>query len=303
MAEGGDVATNGGRREQRIGLALSGGTLKAAAHIGVIEALMHLGIRPDAVAGTSAGALIASLYAHGHTPASMRRLSRKFSLFQLFDYGFPIVSSLVQLLRYRMGISLAGGQLPAAQGLLAGGKLERFIARALARRTAILPFYIIATDLYSGRPITFSNDPVAIRSGQAVRCGHVPRTIAASCALPAIFSPVSIGPHLLVDGAFRHYVPVQVLQDAGCEKIIAVNLYQLDDQWRPETLVHVLVRSFEIMLQETIDNDTASADVVLIEPDTRNMSWIAVHQLSRCIEAGRTATYGKKEEIWHLLQS
>lgn len=285
----------------RVGLALSGGTLKAAAHIGVIEALAELGIRPHVVAGTSAGSLVTSLYAHGFSPAQMKQLTNRFSLWSLVQYGFPVLSSAVTVMSRRLGWRYLSRLVPPGQGLLSEKRLERYVRKALHRRTARIPYYIIATDLLSGNPITFSNETEAIERGLAERLTDPARTVAASCALPGVFSPVKLDGYLLVDGAFRHYVPVKILQEMGCTQIIAVNLYQLDEDWQPDTLVHVLVRSFEILLRESIDNDTDSNDVVLLEPNVKNMTWFSVSQFNSCIEAGRQCVLENKSALLNLL--
>lgn len=292
-----------GDSRPKIGLALSGGTLKAAAHIGVIQQLTEMGIRPDMVAGTSAGALIASLHAHGYSPAAMIQLANRFSLWSLVDYGFPLISSAMNVLRYRLGWPARPRRLVAAQGLLAGRKLERYVAAALRRRTARIPYYLIATDLSTGLPVTFSNDAQAIQRGIARPCPQLAKAVTASCSLPGMFSPVAIDDLVLVDGALRHYVPVQILKDCGCTKIIAVNLYQLDDGWVPETMVHVLIRSFEILLQESIDNDVHTSDVVLLEPNLHNMSWFSVGELPQCIAAGRAVVQAHEAMLEALIRT
>lgn len=290
------------RERPKIGLALSGGTLKAAAHIGVIEQLAKMNIVPDVVAGTSAGSFIATLYAHGYTPTMMKQLSRHFSILRLVDYGFPLLSSALNVVRYRLGMTIKHKTVKSAQGLLAGHKLERYVRSSLGKTTPKIPYYVIATDLKTGSPIVFSNDTLSLQSGHALPFTNPAKAVTASCALPGIFSPVEMDDYLLVDGAFRDYVPVKVLQEAGCDKIIAINLYQLEDNWYPLTIAHVLVRSFEILLMESIDTDLASLNnVVIIEPDTKNMSWFSVKELPHCIEYGRRAVEEKAEEILNML--
>lgn len=231
----------------------------------------------------------------------LERLSQRFSLWQLVDYGFPLLSSGLNLVLNRFGIHSAFHRSRAARGLLAGRKLEQYIRRALGRQSARLPYYVIATDLVTGNPVTFSNDAEAISSGRARLCEDLPKAVAASCALPGVFSPVEMDDFVLVDGAFRHYVPVQVLLDAGCTSIIAVNLYQLESNWSPETIAHVLVRSFDILLKESIDNDVGSPSVVLVEPNTKHMTWYSVNEFKHCIESGRQAVRAKADEIRTLV--
>lgn len=292
------------RATHRIGIALSGGTLKAAAHIGVLAGLEELGITPYRIAGTSAGAFVASMYAHGHTTADLLDLIRHFPGASLFDYGFPLVSSLFNLWWYKFPSQLRGRALHLPRGLLRGKKLEKYFRSQLEGRSSNLPYFVIATDLLSGEPVVYTNDTQAISQGFAIPMGEdVAKAVLGSCSIPGIFTPVHLGDHLLVDGAFRHYVPVEVLRQAGCNKIIAVNLYSIQENWQPETFVHVLARSFEILIQESIDGDVEVPDIVVLKPDVENPSWISFDKMEACVAYGKKAVLDEENLIRKLVSS
>ena len=289
----------------RIGLALSGGTLKAAAHIGVLQALEKLNIRPDFIAGTSAGAFVGTLYAHGYTIPELRRLVDRFPGPSLFDYGFPLLSSLYNLLRLRLGLrgGVAQNFLPLPRGLLLGNRLQSYFRRSLGARSARLPYAIVATDLYSGSPVVFSNDNKLIESQGATCITDVVSCLRGSCALPGVLTPVSLEKWLLVDGALRHYVPVEVLRQAGCDKIIVVNLNRLESAWQPTTLINVLTRSFDILLEETIEDDLAGEDVFLLQPDVSQVTWVSFSELHACLNAGRTVVEQQRDALIRFLHA
>ncbi|MCL6547491.1 MAG: patatin-like phospholipase family protein [Alicyclobacillus sp.] len=284
-----------------MGLALSGGMLKAAAHVGVLAALEQAGIRPDAIAGTSAGSFVAALYAHGCRPAELRQLIRNFPGLRLLDYGFPLATSLLGWMRRRLSPWQWNSAPSLPGGLLQGRKLIRYFRDTLADRRPRHPYYVVATDLLSGRPVVFSNDLSAQRRGIAVPAPDLPLAVAGSCAVPGILTPVRVDPWLLVDGALRHYVPVDILRQVGCTKIIAVNLYRLDPRWRPETFVHVLARSFEILLQESIDNEMEGGDLFVLEPKVNHMTWLSFSELQACMQAGEESVRRRKGELAHFL--
>ncbi|MCL6442685.1 MAG: patatin-like phospholipase family protein [Alicyclobacillus sp.] len=285
-----------------MGVALSGGTFKAAAHIGVLAALEQLGVTPHCLAGTSAGSFVAALYAHGYSTREMQEMVKHFSGWPLVDYGFPILSSLLQLARHRwLKTPAAPNLIPS--GILRGQRLQRYFASALQDRAPVRPFYIVATDLISGKPVVFSNDEEAIAQRIAHFPSNIASAVAASCALPGIFRPVPIGQWVLIDGAFRHYVPVEILRMVGCDKIIAVNLYHLDSSWRPETILHVLVRSFEILLQETIDNDVEGRDLITLQPLHGQSSWSSFASMSACLRAGRMCVWNQRNRIAEFLRT
>ncbi len=244
-----------------IGLVLSGGSLKAAAHIGAIHALHSLGITPNMVAGTSAGALVAALYAHGYTFEELSALVADFPGQKLLDYGFPLSMYMRhRLARYVPARWQSKWQTDDIAGLFKGERLRRYISGLLTNRRPVMPFYVVSTDLLSGNPVVFSNNERSIKALQAYPITDLARSVLASCALPGIFQPVRLGSWLLVDGAIRHYAPVHVLRQAGCQHIIVINLHVLKEDWRPDHIVDVLTRSFEVMLRETIEDDTMGPD-------------------------------------------
>jgi len=279
---------------RKIGLALSGGTLKSVAHIGVIDALNELGIHPTHVAGTSAGSLIATLYAHGYSDSDFKELYTHFSLWRIIDYGFPVASSLWTWSVSHFHKSLNSNP---PHGVIRGKRLQKFFREMVGDRPDQIPYYIIATDLISGNPVVFSNDKEAIEKRDAQAIGDLATCITGSCALPGVFSPVAIDKWLLTDGAFRHYVPVEVLRKAGCTTIIAVNLYKLKPNWRPLTAIHVLARSYEILLQQSIEDETQGDDVLLLTPQVDSTVNVSYRNLHTYVHAGKRSVYEKSREL------
>ncbi len=287
--------------KHRLGLALSGGTLKATAHVGVLSALHSLGIYPDCVAGTSAGAFVAALYAHGYSPEELIRMVRRFPGPSLLDIGFPLSSSLYTTVWYRLHRHGAKDTYRVPTGLLRGDKLYRYFRRKFKGRTAVLPYFITSTDLISGQPVTYSNDPEALAKGLAEPIPDTALCVRGSCSLPGVFTPVKIGRRVLVDGAFRHYVPVEILRNAGCTKIIAVNLYRLQKNWRPASIVHVLARSYDILLKESVDDDVSGPGTVVLEPDVNHLSWISFKDMESGVTVGRNTVFDHAEKLYALL--
>lgn len=276
----------------RLGIALSGGTLKAATHIGVLSALEQAGIVPDCIAGTSAGSLVGALYAHGYRHTDFQRLLRDFPGIRLVDYGFPFLSSVFSWTMHKMMPKRLQSVPVVPNGLVRGQKFIQYISDLIENKPSNIPYFIVATDLISGHPVVFHNSAPFESRHHAVQIEDLPRTIAGSCALPGIFTPVKLPPYELVDGAFRHYVPVTVLREFGCRKIIAVNLYRLPPSFEPTTIVDVLIRSFDILLRESIDNDLEShTDLYVIEPDLSQIRWHAFSDMKKCVYIGTRIVY------------
>ncbi|MBZ8143805.1 esterase, partial [Rubrivivax gelatinosus] len=182
-------------RPPRVGLALGGGAARGFSHIGVIQVLEENGIRPDLVAGTSAGSLVAALYASGKTGAELGMLAMTMDEGAITDWAFP------------------------GRALLRGEALARYVREHTGGRAIEqmrLPLGIVATDLDSGAAILFQRGD----TGTAVR---------ASSAVPAVFQPVTIGGREYVDGGLVSPVPVRFARQMGAELVIAIDISAVPD--------------------------------------------------------------------------
>lgn len=174
-----------------IGLALGSGSARGWAHIGIIEGLEAIGVRPQVVAGTSIGALVGAVYVSG----------------QLSEF-----SSWVQALSARDVFKLM--DLSFSGGMVKGEKLFGFF-EANHRNPNIEEleqrYVSVATEMKTGREIWITKGPIL----PAAR---------ASCALPGIFPPVKHRETWMLDGGLVNPVPVSPCRALGADVVIAVNL-------------------------------------------------------------------------------
>lgn len=173
----------------KIGLCLSGGGARGAAHLGVIQALAEFDIYPNAVSGTSAGALIGILYCSGMSMDDMLAFSRKGGLMRTLKFGIP-----------DRGI----GNLNFLEKLLKNNIKQRNFEELEKE------LFVTATNLMQGRAETFSSGPLI-------------EAVLASCAIPLVFSPIEFGGNIYVDGGTMDNFPVDPLLDK-MDYIIGVNL-------------------------------------------------------------------------------
>jgi NTE family protein len=238
----------------RIGLALGGGAARGFAHIGVIQALEDSGLRPDLVVGTSAGSLVAALYASGKTAAELVQLADAMDESSITDWAFP------------------------GRGLIRGEALARFVRQHTAGKSIeqmVLPLGIVATDLDSGAPILFQRgDP-----GVAVR---------ASSAVPAVFQPVRIGTREYVDGGLVSPVPVRFARQMGADLVIAVDISAAPEGNATGDAMRMLLQTFAIMGRSINGFELRDADVVL-RPRLPGVSGADFAARKRVIQAGREA--------------
>ena len=186
----------------KIGLALGSGAARGWAHIGVIQALEELGIKIDVVAGCSIGAYVGAAYTSG-------------KLNELAEWVESLTEWQVFAL---MGVGFNRG------GLVSGSKVFKALQDNFAYddfKQLNKPFAVVATDLYSGREIDFSQ-------------GSVIDAVRASCAIPGLFPPVNVNNRWLVDGAVVNPVPVNLCRRLGADIVFAINL---SADFRPQSLL------------------------------------------------------------------
>ena len=241
-------------RPPRIGLALGGGAARGFAHIGVIQVLEENGLRPDLVVGTSAGSLVAALYATGRSGAELGVLAESMDESAVTDWAFP------------------------GRGLIRGEALAKYVRDHTGGRNIEqmrMPLGIVATDLDSGDAILFRRgDP-----GVAVR---------ASSAVPAVFQPVRIGLREYVDGGLVSPVPVRFARQMGAELVIAVDISAAPEGSATGDAMRMLLQTFSIMGRSINRFELRDADVVL-RPRLAGVSGTDFSARKRSIQAGREA--------------
>jgi NTE family protein len=221
----------------KIGLALGGGAARGFAHIGVIKVLEANGIKPDFIVGTSAGAVVGSLYASGLNGFQLQNMALQIKEDELTDWALP------------------------NRGVLKGEALQDFINKAVANRPIeklAIPFGAVATDLGTGEMVVFRRG----NTGMAVR---------ASSTVPGVFQPTTINGHEYVDGGLTSPVPIQAARDLGADFVIAVDISQTPRRGKADGMMSELLQTFTIMGNAIKRHELAEADVV-IRPQTANVA-------------------------------
>jgi NTE family protein len=216
--------------------------------------LEEAGIRPDLVVGTSAGSLVAALYASGKSGAEMATLAQGMDETAITDWSFP------------------------GRGLIRGEALARYVREQTGGRTIEqmqLPLGIVATDLDSGAPILFQRGD----TGAAVR---------ASSAVPAVFQPVRIGSREYVDGGLVSPVPVRFARQMGAELVIAVDISSAPEGNPTGDALRMLLQTFAIMGRSISHFELRDADVVL-RPSMSGIAGTDFSSRLRVVQAGRAA--------------
>ena len=259
----------------RIGLALGGGAVKGFAHIGVIKMLEAQGIQIDFITGTSAGSVVAAIYASGMSGLEMNRMALKMDEAMIADWALPFGT--------RFG------------GWLKGEALEKYINRLVKQKPIEqmhIPLGIIATDLASGKPILFRRG----NTGQAVR---------ASCSIPGVFQPVTISGRQYVDGGLVAPVPVTYVKQMGATFVIAVNISADPSNQAVSGQASMLLQTTAIMGQSINKTELAQADVVITPslPFVKGSDFTARNEAILAGEQAAQAAMPLLREKLHLTQT
>ncbi|MFN4183860.1 MAG: patatin-like phospholipase family protein [Hyphomonas sp.] len=282
----------------KVALVLSGGGALGLSHVGAIQELEAMGIRPDIVVGTSMGAVIGGLYAAGLSGAELETAVEGTNWHGVFNpapqrdkltfrqkqqqVDFPGTASL--------GVSGAGLLLPT--GAISDQALMKELRRVSPARMAVddfdeltIPFRAVATDIATG-------DAVVIRSGE------LPMAMRASMSVPGVFPAFSLDDRLLVDGGLSANIPVSIAREMGADIVIAVwtpnDLLQKD---QISSVVDVLAQTVSLLILTNERAAIASMEPqdVLVRVDTGSIGAAAFSRSQDLIEAGRASIRAQAE--------
>lgn len=217
----------------RLGVALSGGGARGFAHAGALMAIEEAGLRPDVIAGVSAGAVIAVLYAGGVSPKDMPAI---------FDN-----SGFRSLAKFNIGKG----------GLFRIDKFKDMILRSIGGKTMLedldIPTFIGATDLEAGAPAVFSS-------------GEIGPRMMASCSIPIVFKPIEINGRHYVDGGVLRNLPSWTIRDK-CDTLIGINVSPMRPVRDYDSLLDVGIRVYNLMAKANQKQDMEMCDVSIEMPE------------------------------------
>ncbi len=273
----------------RIGLTLGGGGARGLAHVLVLEVLDELGIRPNVIAGTSIGALLGAAYASGLSAIYIRSLveetlSARFDLIrQLFMARSPPLRKLLNVLPLRSALLDPAALLDLVLPQKMSGTFEELA----------IPMHIVATDLSLGEEYVFAE-------------GDLRQAIAASIAIPALFSPVIVDGRPMVDGGIVDPLPYSVLPDE-VDVVIAIDVSggsrNVVSGPRP-SMVSVLTQSV-LVLQKTIINARLrqSRPDVYVEVKLEGFGGLQFHKAADILTAAEPVKDEFRTKLMRVLAS
>jgi len=291
----------------KVGLVLSGGAARGLAHIGVLKALEEQGVRVDAIAGTSMGAVIGGLYASGYSVEELEKLATTLDWQQALSDAPPRKDVPFRrkqddrdfLVKQKLSFR-DDGSLGLPLGVIQGQNLALLLESKLAHTADTrdfdklpIPFRAVATDIASGEKVVF-------------RRGHLPQVIRASMSIPAVFAPVEMEGRLLVDGGMVDNIPLDVAREMGVDLAIVVDIgTPLRDRKQLNTVVDVLNQSITLMTRRNSEEQLANLhrDDILIQPPLAAFGVTDFGRTAEMIEAGYRATRALDARLATLRQA
>jgi NTE family protein len=280
-------------------LALSGGGARGMAHIGVLQHLDLLSLKPELVTGTSMGALVGALYClHGSSDglATIARglfeseLFEKLDLDELIDDKEGAHDSFEEFSR-KTKVLFTLSKMVRRISVVEPGFMEQVMDRLFGNATfddLKIPFVAVATDLRTGEDVALTQ-------------GRIATVVQASASIPGVFPPVALDGMLLVDGYITKNVPVpEPGEPPNRADVIVVDVQRsLESEGPWENGIDVVARAEWIMQIQVNRYHLEQADLVLV-PDVRDVHWADFGRIDQLIEAGRLSAVEEEEEIVRL---
>lgn len=277
----------------KIGLALGGGGVRAAAHVGVLKVLEEEGIPVDYIVGTSTGAVVGGLYSAGMTPNHIQEQFTK----KKFMHAFLTVPLAMRVLVIPLFYTPRLMGLDTYDGLYRGKKFADYLNKQVPAtdrniEDLRIPFGAVAVDLLDGKART-------------LKSGNLSQALQASCAIPALRKPVKLDRALYVDGGVLDNLPVGETKKMGADIVIAIDI---DEKVTPleepffKKFGSVAHRVMTLHYSLIDQNEQAMADYI-IHPDVTGVGIISRDSADaqKCVDAGERAARSAVPAIRELI--
>ena len=254
----------------KLGLALSGGGIRGIAHAGVLKALEDNNIKIDFIGGTSAGGIIAVLYAMGYSP---------YYIYVLFQ---------------RYAKKITGNRLEKIFDQISDNKGIKKI------KDIKMPIAIPAVDIKNTTKYVFTNNKPDKNSFKYIGNISVGKAIRATSCFPGVFKPVKYKDHLFLDGGILDNVPVEEVRKLGATKVIAVN-FNADKIDSNSNTMDIIMKTVDCMGNKISEENLKSSDYLLTVP-TDKTGLLDIKKMDSCFRYGYDAVINNLENIKKIIK-
>ncbi len=253
-----------------LGYALSGGGAKGFAHLGALKVLEKCGLKPDVIAGTSAGSLAGVFYADGYHPEEILELFREKEFREFAELAIP------------------------KTGLFKSTGLHGFLKKNLRAHRfeeLQLPFYVVATDWNRAQTVVFSEGDDLVDA------------VVASCSVPVVFQPQYIHGVPYVDGGLIKNFPVSVIREQ-CRYVIGVNVAPIIPVAEKDTIRTMAERTFNLMSNANTLIDKSYCDILIETKGVERYAMFDLNNMDKITETGyyHAAIKMNEKESWTIVE-
>ncbi|MBO5478442.1 MAG: patatin-like phospholipase family protein [Clostridia bacterium] len=284
----------------KLGIALSGGGIRGIAHAGVLKALEDNKIKIDIIGGTSAGSLVAALYAMGYSPYYIYILFKRYAKEIAGINGGPIISGIGNFMMNKKN---------TFQGLKSGKNIET-LYNQIAYKKGIrninqikMPIVIPTVDINNSKEYVITNHvPKGIvDDSQYITDITVGKAVRASSSFPAVFMPCEFEEHAFMDGGALDNVPVHEVKKQGADKVIAVK-FDADQIDQTSNIMDIVMKTIDIMGSKISEESLEMSDFVL-SVYTDKVGLLDIAKLDSCYQYGYNCTVENLDKIKQVLKN
>ena len=276
-----------------IGISLSGGGIRGIAHAGVLKALEDNNIKVDAIAGTSAGSIVATLYAMGFKPYYIYILFKK--------YAKDIIN-----IKNRIFLNGIKNYIKCKKIGLNDGSMMENMYNELAKTKGFkligdikMPLVISTVDIGEAKEYIFTNcAPRDNYDDKYITEVEIGKAVRASSSFPAIFCPLEYKKHLFMDGGVLDNIPTEELKKVYDGKIISVN-FKADPVQENYDVMDIIMKTLDVMGNKLSENSINISDFVLTVPTDRT-GLLDIKKMDKCFEYGYKTTIENLSKIKEL---
>ena len=278
----------------KLGIALSGGGIRGIAHAGVLKALEDNNIKVDIIGGSSAGSMIASLYAMGYSPYYIYILFKTYAKDIIGTNANPIISGIQSYL---------GSKKKVVTGLKNGEEIEEIFNKMAKKRNIEnisqikMPIVIPTVDIIDSKEYVFTNivPEKAEHKEQYITDATIGKAVRASSTFPAVFSPCKDREHAFMDGGTLDNIPVNEVKKQGADKVIAVkfNSEKINEE---SNVMDIVMKTIDIMGSKISEESLEMSDLVL-NVYTDKVGLLDVDKLESCYKYGYQCVIDNLDKI------
>ena len=280
-----------------IGIAFAGGGIRGIAHVGVLKALEENNIKIEAVGGTSAGSIVAALYAMGYKPYYIYVLFKKYAQDIINIGNSSIVNGIGNFVKTKkIGIA----------GLNDGTLLEKMFNELATRKKmkAVadikMPLVIPAVDIAEAKEYIFTNcAPRNNVNDEYITEISIGKAIRASSSFPAYFCPCEYKKHIFMDGGVLDNTPILPLKRICKHKVMAVN-FEADPVEENCDVMDIIMKTLDIMGNKIVEESFKQSDLVLTVPTDR-AGLFDIEKMDKCYKFGYDTTMKNIDKIKKLI--